>query len=71
MSIFPGMNTHKYYLVYRWDKGREKKAPIGLLEERRRVDREGNETGMLMVARQKFAKSITDFPNISIHLISS
>jgi len=71
MSIFPGMNTHKYYLVYRQDKERGKKATIGILEERRKVDREGNERGMLMLARERFAKSVTDFPNISIHRISS
>lgn len=43
--------------VYQVDYVRKTKIPIGVVEERRESDRPGNETGLLHLARRKFAAS--------------
>jgi hypothetical protein len=43
--------------VYQVDYVRKTKKPIGVVEERRGSDRPGNESGLLRLARRKFAAS--------------
>jgi len=43
--------------VYQVDYVRKTRKPVGVIEERRKSDRPGNETGLLQLARRKFAAS--------------
>ena len=54
--MFPGYEM-KTLKVYQVDYVRKTKKPIGVVEERRKSVRPGNETGLLRLARKQFAES--------------
>ena len=47
----------KVVQVYEVDYVRKTRRPIGVIEERRKTDRPGNDAGLLRLARKKFAAS--------------
>lgn len=46
--------------VFRVDYVRKTKKPIGVIEERRKSNRPDNESGLLWLARRKFAASVDE-----------
>lgn len=68
----PGMNEGeqaplKTVMVYLMDEKTLRKEPIGILTERRRSDRDGNNAiGMLRLARKVFAKTEDEAKRIVI-----
>lgn len=57
------MNT---VTVYRVDYVRKNRIPIGRVEERRKEDRGGNLTGLLLLARQTYGSGPKDAFRIAV-----
>lgn len=47
----------KSVMVYRLDRKTMRKEPIGIVLERRRMERENNAVGLLRLARKEFAET--------------
>ena len=43
--------------VYRWDYDKDTKVPIGVVSEKRKIERGSNYIDLLRLARRRFAKS--------------
>ena len=54
--------------VFRWDYGRKTKEPIGVVFEKRKIERDGNYLDLLRLARKLFAVNSADAVNIIIDL---
>jgi hypothetical protein len=54
--------------VYRWDEGRKAKDPIGVVFERRKIERGSNYIDLLRLARRRFAADAAGAVHIFIDL---
>jgi len=52
--------------VFRWDYGRKTKEPVGVVFEKRKIDRDGSYLDLLRLARKRFAVDSADAVNIII-----
>jgi len=63
----PGRMPFKTVMVYWMDKENLRKEPIGILPERRKIERDNNNAiGMLRLARKEFAKTEEESKRILI-----
>jgi hypothetical protein len=62
----PQHESLKTVMVYRMDKKKTRKEPIGILVERRRIKRENDDVGMLRLARKTFARTEEEAQRIII-----
>jgi len=58
------------FLVYCQDKESDAKIPLGVLVDRRKLDRGDNAQGMLRLARKEFAEREKEFSNIMVWKVS-
>jgi hypothetical protein len=53
--------------VYRLDRKTKQRIPLGILMERRKMERGDNAIGMLRMARKEFAETEAESRSIFIH----
>lgn len=53
--------------VYRLDRETKQRIPLGILMERRKMERGDNAIGMLRMARKEFAETEAESRSIFIH----